>query len=689
MLYVGGTAASGAPATSTVTPAGPPVVVSLTWDDGRSSQVGSVALQQQYGFPATYYINSGDIGTSSYNLSKSQLDQIAAAGNEIGGHTQHHEDLTTLSPTAARTAVCGDRTRLVGWYGPAAGKSFAYPFGAVTPAVQALPLDCGYQTARGVGGLRGTTSCLGCPFSETLPPVDPSRLASMSSVSRDTTLAELQNRVLQAESAGGGWLIYTLHDLGVPANDPSADPYNIDPAMYSQFLSWLAARSNVQVKTVAAAMAGPAVPAPPDPSQNLLQNSSLERDDNANGVADCWQRSGYGINSFAWTRTANAHSGSAAEEVTITSRSSGDRKLVTQQDSGACAPSVQGGAAYRMGAWYQSTVPVAMVVFYRDPAGVWNYWQTGAVLPATSTWSLATMTPGPLPSNATAVSFGIALTSVGTLRVDDLILVPAAPPPPDTTAPVVTLTQPADQSLAVGTVNLAADASDDRLVSKVEFFAGSQLVGTDTVAPYTATWSSTTVADGPVTVTARATDGAGNVSATSSRTVNVSNAVPPSAVQNPSMETVGTDGAAACFSRTGYGTNAFVWSRSADAHTGTGAEQLTMTSRTSGDRKLMTKMDNGQAAGGCAPDVAAGHAYQVSGWYKSTAATAFIVFVRDATGSWVYWQTGPVLPATSTWTQATYTTPAIPVGATAISFGLYLGTPGTLIMDDYALTPSS
>ena len=47
-------------------PSAPPVVVSLSWDDGRASQTGTLALQQQHGFPATYYINSGDIGTSDY-----------------------------------------------------------------------------------------------------------------------------------------------------------------------------------------------------------------------------------------------------------------------------------------------------------------------------------------------------------------------------------------------------------------------------------------------------------------------------------------------------------------------------------------------------------------------------------------------------------------------------------------------
>lgn len=248
-MYVGRPAGAAQPT--------PTVVVSLTWDDGRVSQTGTLAINQKYGFPATYFINSAAIGVGDeHRLTKSQLDVLAtSAGNEIGGHTEHHLDLTTLTPEARTTEVCADRDRLVGWYGADAGQSFAYPFGAVNAAVQATVQGCGYEAGRGVGGLRGTTSCQTCAFAEALPPGDPLWLASVDSVRNTTTLADLQDRVTQAEENGGGWLVYTFHDLGVSPSDPGFE-FSIDPVVYDQFLSWLSARTNVEVKTVADAMRG-------------------------------------------------------------------------------------------------------------------------------------------------------------------------------------------------------------------------------------------------------------------------------------------------------------------------------------------------------------------------------------------------------------------------------------------------
>ncbi|MBV9926067.1 MAG: SBBP repeat-containing protein [Acidobacteria bacterium] len=86
-------------------------------------------------------------------------------------------------------------------------------------------------------------------------------------------------------------------------------------------------------------------------------------------------------------------------------------------------------------------------------------------------------------------------------------LTPTAPP---NAPPVVRLERPtADSAYAAGTtLNLTATASDpDGSVSKVEFFAGGTLVGTDTTAPYDVTWQN--VPAGTYTIVARATDNVG------------------------------------------------------------------------------------------------------------------------------------------------------------------------------------
>jgi len=105
------------------------------------------------------------------------------------------------------------------------------------------------------------------------------------------------------------------------------------------------------------------------------------------------------------------------------------------------------------------------------------------------------------------------------------IVPPDAPEPmPDQQAPTVTLTSPG--ATVSGTVTLEADASDDIGVVEVRFLAGGSLVGTDTTAPYSVDWDTTSVADGDVTLTAEAEDAAGNVGTSAGVDVTVENTAP-------------------------------------------------------------------------------------------------------------------------------------------------------------------
>jgi hypothetical protein len=74
----------------------------------------------------------------------------------------------------------------------------------------------------------------------------------------------------------------------------------------------------------------------------------------------------------------------------------------------------------------------------------------------------------------------------------------------------------------------------------------------------------------------------------------------------------------------------------------------------------------------------------VSGWYKSSVAPQWVLFYREQSGVWSWWADGPVVPAASTWTQTTFTTPVLPSGATALSFGLSLYSAGSLTVDDFS-----
>jgi hypothetical protein len=91
-------------------------------------------------------------------------------------------------------------------------------------------------------------------------------------------------------------------------------------------------------------------------------------------------------------------------------------------------------------------------------------------------------------------------------------------------SPTVSIISPLDGAdfNAPATVVINATASDiDGSISKVDFYSGSTLLGTDTTAPYSFTWNNVT--DGNYILTAKATDDEGAVTTSSavSITVNV------------------------------------------------------------------------------------------------------------------------------------------------------------------------
>ncbi|QEH32282.1 Chitodextrinase precursor [Aquisphaera giovannonii] len=92
----------------------------------------------------------------------------------------------------------------------------------------------------------------------------------------------------------------------------------------------------------------------------------------------------------------------------------------------------------------------------------------------------------------------------------------------DAIPPSVAITSPAAGAWA-GTLTLSAAAADNLAVRSVQFAVDGADVGPPiTTGPYQATWSSSLVADGPHTITAKATDTSGNT-ATSSISIQVVN----------------------------------------------------------------------------------------------------------------------------------------------------------------------
>ena len=97
---------------------------------------------------------------------------------------------------------------------------------------------------------------------------------------------------------------------------------------------------------------------------------------------------------------------------------------------------------------------------------------------------------------------------------------------PDTTPPTASVTAPTAGSTVSGTVAVSASASDDSgQVASVQFKLDGQNLGApDTTAPYSISWNTTAAANGAHTLSAQATDFAGNVGASAPISVTVSNA---------------------------------------------------------------------------------------------------------------------------------------------------------------------
>ncbi len=208
-------------------------VVALTFDDGDSSHPAVARMLEKRGMRGTFYVNTETVG-GEQKLTRRALAEIAGKGHEIGGHTLTHVRLTELTRSEQEGQICDDRRTLVAWgYRPA---TLAYPFGAVDADAMAVARRCGYDAARGVGGLK-EWGCPGCPAGEALRPKNRYDIRTPGSIREDTLLRHMKQQVLNAEKDGGGLVPMVFHrvcdDCGL---------YSTTPELMGRFLDWLVSR---------------------------------------------------------------------------------------------------------------------------------------------------------------------------------------------------------------------------------------------------------------------------------------------------------------------------------------------------------------------------------------------------------------------------------------------------------------
>ena len=97
----------------------------------------------------------------------------------------------------------------------------------------------------------------------------------------------------------------------------------------------------------------------------------------------------------------------------------------------------------------------------------------------------------------------------------------------DTQAPTASISSPAASVSVSGLVPVDVTATDNVAVTRVELRVNGATVATDTVAPYSFSWDSKSVANGMATLTALAYDAAGNAASSAAVSVSVANVVTP------------------------------------------------------------------------------------------------------------------------------------------------------------------
>ena len=207
--------------------AAPLTIVTIQFDDGNADVIQWATTLNTHGFPGTFYVNSGSIGTAGH-LAWTDLTTLSTAGNEIASHTVNHVDIKKLKLADARFQVCQDRVNLAAHgFQP---ESFAYPFGDLNSTVETQVVQyCGDNSGRGVTGVNDKTV-----FAETVPPLNPYDTRTPADPKQGTTVATIEGYVTAAEQNGGGWVQLTFHHIC-----SGCDAYSITETNMQALLDWL------------------------------------------------------------------------------------------------------------------------------------------------------------------------------------------------------------------------------------------------------------------------------------------------------------------------------------------------------------------------------------------------------------------------------------------------------------------
>jgi hypothetical protein len=235
--------------------------------------------------------------------------------------------------------------------------------------------------------------------------------------------------------------------------------------------------------------------------QFFVDGTSIGTDTNGtNGWSATWNSTTVGNGPHVVSATATdttSQTGSDSNNVTVNNTPADNPPTVTV--TAPAEGATVSGASVSVTANASDDNGVTQVQFFVDGTSIGT--DTNGTNGWSATWNSTTVGDGPHVVSATARDTGNQTGSdSNNVTVDN---VPADSPP------TVTVTAPAEGATVSGpNVSVTANASDNNGVTQVQFFVDGTSIGTDTNGTdgWSATFNSTTVADGTHTVSATATD---------------------------------------------------------------------------------------------------------------------------------------------------------------------------------------
>jgi peptidoglycan/xylan/chitin deacetylase (PgdA/CDA1 family) len=396
-------------------------VVSITFDDGRASQIRALPVLETHGVAASFFVNSGRLGLDGY-LTVADARRLADAGHEIGGHTVDHARLVSLAPDEQRRQICNDRAVLVelGF----AAEGFAYPLSARDLTAIDAAEACGYSGARLAGGLELDGSPAQ-PFDH----IRPYEVPAVASVTEETTVADLQAAVLAAEETGG-WINVVFHDLCDGCNE-----FGMSVEEFDEFVGWVAGRGDegTIVLPFSAVMgreanphavAGPAPTRAVDPEAALVNADFTVTDMRDPSVPLCWDASySAGIDAAVAVVDDETDADSFVRlRIDGTVAVGASARIESARDQGECAPNAAAGTEPVVSLRHRGSGEAVIELFVRDASGSWSYHSRSEPLGDQDDWRRQIWVAPPLPDDAVALAVRVALRSPGQVDVDDVVV---------------------------------------------------------------------------------------------------------------------------------------------------------------------------------------------------------------------------------------------------------------------------